>query len=119
MTDRIGIAGLEVFARHGVYEREHEEGQIFVVDLDVELDLSAAAASDDLGDTLDYGELAVAVRDRVADERWNLIERVAGRVADLVLEDPRVQRVRVTVHKPAAPVEVAVTDLFVTVDRAR
>jgi 7,8-dihydroneopterin aldolase/epimerase/oxygenase len=119
VSDRIGIAGLEVFAHHGVYEREHEDGQVFVVDLEVEIDLSAASASDDLSDTLDYGELAVAVRDRVADERWNLIERVAGRVAELVLEDPRVRRVRVTVHKPSAPIEVSVADLFVTVDRSR
>lgn len=117
MSDRITLTGLEVFAHHGVFDHEWEDGQVFVVDLVLEVDLSVPAGSDDLDDTVDYGALAASVRDRVAGERWNLIERVAERVADLVLEDPRVDRAVVTVHKPSAPMDVPVGDVSVTVAR--
>lgn len=119
MADRIGVAGLEVHARHGVYEHERRHGQVFLVDLELDVDLSAAAASDDVDDTVDYGALAEAVTARVSGEQWNLIERVASRVADLVLEDARVHRVLVTIHKPDAPMGVDVGDVFVTLERDR
>ncbi len=119
MTDQIVLRGIEVFARHGVFAEERERGQRFLVDVVAALDLSAASASDDLADTLDYGALVQAVHDRVATERWDLIERVAERVADLVLEDARVSAVEVTVHKPEAPIPVAVADVAVVIRRSR
>ena len=117
--DSISLTGLEVFARHGVLEHEKVEGQTFVVDVTADLDLSAARVSDDLADTLDYGTLAAAIHERVAGERWDLIERVAQRVVDLVLEDVRVSRATVTVHKPQAPIEVPFGDVTVTVTSER
>ena len=117
--DVISLKGIEVFARHGVLEEEQEQGQTFVVDVDASLDLTDASGSDDLNSTLDYGLLAEAVHDRVASERWNLIERVAQRVADVVMEDDRVQHVVVTVHKPEAPISVRFSDVSVTIQRSR
>jgi dihydroneopterin aldolase len=119
MTDSIKLRGIEVFAHHGVLAEEQDRGQVFLVDVDVALDLSEAAASDDLSTTLHYGELAQVIHDRVQGERWDLIEKVAGRVADLVLEDERVLRVDVTVHKPHAPIEVPFSDVSVTISRIR
>ena len=119
MTDRIKLTGIEVFAYHGVLTEEKERGQIFVVDVELFLDLADAASSDDLSATVHYGELAQAVHDRVKDERWDLIERVAGRVADLVLEDSRVEGVEVTIHKPSAPIDVPFSDVAVTISRLR
>lgn len=119
MTDSISITGIDVFARHGVLKDEQEQGQIFSVDVSLDLDLSRASVSDDVADTLDYGELARMVHDRVASERWNLIEKVADRVADLVLEDQRVSAVTVTVHKPDAPISVPFRDVSVSISRAR
>ncbi len=118
MNDRITVSGVEVFARHGVLESE-AEGQPFVVDVGLELDLSAAGKSDDIGDTVDYGDLASRIHRTVADERWNLIERVAERVAEVVLDDHRVMAVEVTVHKPRAPMPVAFDDVTVTIRRSR
>ncbi len=119
MSDRIVLRGVEVFAHHGVYPDERERGQRFVVDVEAELDLTQAGATDDLEATVDYGALAQSVSDRVAGERWDLIERVAQRVADLVLEDRRVSAVEVTVHKPEAPMPVPVEDVAVVVRRTR
>jgi dihydroneopterin aldolase len=119
VTDRIVLAGIEVFAYHGVFEEEQAEGQLFGVDVEIETDMSAAAASDDLADTIDYGLLADRVHQRVAEERWNLIEKVADRVADLVLEDPRVTAVSVTIHKPQAPIAVPFRDVTVVRRRSR
>ena len=119
VTDWIRLHGIEVFAHHGVLSEEQLRGQVFVIDVDLAIDLSEAADSDDLSTTVHYGDLAVAIRDRVASERWDLIERVAGRVADLVLENERVSRVDVTVHKPSAPIDVPFADVSVTISRSR
>ncbi|HEX2154270.1 MAG TPA: dihydroneopterin aldolase [Acidimicrobiia bacterium] len=119
MTDRIRLAGIEVYAHHGVLEREKEEGQLFSVDLELELDLSSASASDDITDTVDYGDLAEQVAGLVAGQRWNLIETLAERVADLVLDDPRIDAATVTIHKPQAPISVPFRDVSVTVRRSR
>ena len=116
-ADSIILRGLRVRAYHGVLERERAEGQPFVVDVTLWLDLSQAGRHDDLASTIDYGKLASQIHRRVSEERWNLIERVAERVADLVLEDRRVTRVAVTVHKPEAPIEVEFDDVSVTVVR--
>ena len=115
--DSITLRGLRVRAHHGVMERERVTGQTFVVDVKAFLDLSEAGTTDELPSTLDYGTLAEAIHRRVSGERWNLIERVAERVADLVLEDRRVVRVEVTVHKPEAPIGVEFEDVSVTVVR--
>lgn len=119
MTDRIVVSGIEVFAHHGVLEEEKQNGQLFAVDVELELDLRDAGRSDDLSDTVDYGALVEQVHRRVAEERWNLIETVAGRVSDLLLEDPRVSATTVTVHKPQAPIPVPFRDVVVTVHRSR
>jgi dihydroneopterin aldolase len=119
VTDSITITGIEVFAYHGVLPEEKEEGQRFVVDVEVSLDLSAAGDSDGLGETVDYGLLAQRIHDVVAAERWDLIERVAERVAETVLEDARITEVVATVHKPEAPIAVPFSDVAVTVRRGR
>ena len=115
--DSITLQGLRILAHHGVTDREREEGQTFLVDVTAWLDLSKAGLGDDLSTSVDYGTLAEAIHHRVAGERWNLIERVAVRVADLVLENHRVSRVEVTVHKPSAPIAVEFGDVAVTVVR--
>ncbi len=117
--DSIALRGIRVFAYHGVLPEERREGQEFLVDVTMRLDVAEAAHRDDLSATIDYAELARAVHDRVAGERWNLLERVAQRVAELVMEDPRVTEAEVAVHKPGAPVPVEVADVVVTVRRPR
>ncbi|ACU98518.1 MAG: dihydroneopterin aldolase [Saccharomonospora viridis] len=117
--DRITLTGLRVFGRHGVYEHEKRDGQEFVVDLTVWLDLSAAASSDDLDDTVNYGELAQVAADIVAGPPFDLIESVAGRIADEIMRDERLSAVEVTVHKPSAPIPLTFADVAVTVRRQR
>ncbi len=117
--DSIHIVGLEVFARHGVLPHEREHGQRFVVDVTLDVDLRAAAGSDDLADTIDYGALSAAIHDLVAGAPAALLETVAGRVADRCLEDPRVLHVEVTLRKPSAPVPVLVEEVAVTLRRPR
>jgi dihydroneopterin aldolase len=119
VTDRIDLTGIEVWGRHGALPEEKTKDQQFIVDVAVYLDTTTAAASDDLNDTIDYGKLAHDVHSMVAGESHNLIETVANRVAILVLDDPRVERVIVTVHKPQAPITVAFGDVSVTIDRTR
>jgi dihydroneopterin aldolase len=113
------LRGLRVRGRHGVFEHERRDGQDFLVDLTVWLDLGPAAASDDLADTLHYGELAERAAAVVAGEPFDLIEAVAGRIADDVLTDERVQAVEVVLHKPQAPIPLEFADVAVVVSRSR
>lgn len=119
MTDRISLTGIEVLAKHGVLDSEQRRAQLFRVDVSADLDLSEPSATDDLSDTLDYGELALEVREVVGSESHALIERVAGRVAETVLNHRQVEQVTVTVHKPHAPVDVVLDDVSVTITRGR
>jgi 7,8-dihydroneopterin aldolase/epimerase/oxygenase len=118
-VDRITVTGIEAFGHHGVLAHEREYGQPFVVDVALEVDLSAAGASDDLADTIDYGALAGDVAAIVGGEPVDLIESVAARIADCGLADARVQAVEVTVHKPAAPIPVVAREVAVTIRRTR
>ena len=117
--DRIELRGLRVRGHHGVFEHERTDGQDFVVDVTVWIDLAAAAASDDLADTLDYGALAQRTAAIVGGPPHDLIEAVAGRVADDVLTDPRVRSVEVTLHKPTAPIPLEFADVAVVLHRSR
>lgn len=119
MTDEIRLQGLRAYGYHGVFAEERERGQEFVVDLRLGLDLAPAAASDAVTDTVHYGELANSVVAAVERDPVDLIETLAARIADLVLQDARVQRVDVTIHKPSAPLEVAFGDVSVTLSRSR
>jgi len=119
VTDLIELRGLRARGFHGVYDFERAQGQDFVVDVGLELDLAAAAASDDVADTIHYGELAERLVAVVTGEPVRLIETLAHRLADVCLADPRVRAATVTVHKPQAPIPHEFGDVSVTVRRVR
>lgn len=119
MADRIALSGLRVRGRHGVYDVERRDGQAFVVDVVLEVDLAPAARSDDLADTVNYGELAERLVDVVAGEPVNLIETLADRLVAVCLADDRVTAAAVTVHKPHAPIPHEFADVAVTLRRTR
>jgi 7,8-dihydroneopterin aldolase/epimerase/oxygenase len=116
-SDRIGLRGLRAKGVHGVYPAERERAQEFVVDVELDLDLAPAARSDDVADTVHYGELAERIVAVVAGPSVNLIETLAGRIAEVCLTDGRVDAVTVTVHKPAAPIPHEFADVSVTLRR--
>ncbi len=119
MSDRLALRGLRCHGYHGVLDHERRDGQPFVVDVVLELDTRAAATSDALERTVDYGELAGSLARIVEGEPVNLIETLAQRLADACLADGRVEAVEVTVHKPQAPVPAAVDDVTLTIRRGR
>ncbi|WP_291046319.1 dihydroneopterin aldolase [Herbiconiux sp.] len=117
--DLLTLTGLEVFAHHGVFDFERENGQRFVIDVELALDTAPAAGADDLAQTVHYGELAIEISDAVAADPVDLIETLAERVAGVVLAHPPVQRVRVVVHKPDAPIPLPFSDVSITIVRHR
>lgn len=119
MTDRIHLRGVEAVGYHGVFPDEKRDGQTFVVDVVIELDLAAAGASDDLADTVSYADIAGEVVTRITGPSFDLIERLAEVVADDVLGRALVDAVTVTVHKPQAPVGHPFSDVAVEVHRRR
>ena len=117
--DEISITGIRAFGYHGVYPDEKRDGQEFVVDAQLMLSTARAAETDDVADTVHYGELAEAIAAIVAGDPVDLIETLASRIADVVLANDLVQMTRITVHKPSAPIAVPFTDVAVTVNRAK
>ena len=120
VTDRIELRGLTVRGNHGVFDHERRDGQDFVVDITVWIDLAGAAASDDLADTVDYGALAQCAADIVGGPARNLIETVAPEIAEGVMggDDP-IHAVEVVVHNPQAPIPLEFSDVAVVARRSR
>lgn len=120
MADRITLTGLRVRGHHGVFDHEKRDGQDFVVDVTVWLELAEAAATDALEHTLDYGALATRVADIVGGPPHDLIETVATEVTEHIMRwDDRLHAVEVTIHKPDAPIPLTFADVAVTVRRSR
>ena len=115
--DQIRLTGLRVRGFHGVLPAERRDGQDFVVDAVLWLDVREAAAADDLALTVDYGLLAERLAAVIEGDPVDLIETLASRLAELCLTDPRVSAVEVTVHKPSAPIARTFADVSVTVRR--
>ena len=119
MADRIELRGLAVRGNHGVFDHERRDGQDFVIDITVWIDLVDAAASDQLTDTYDYGVLAQRAADIVGGPARNLFETVSAEIAEDVMTDERVHAVEVVVHKPQAPIPLAFADVAVVARRSR
>lgn len=120
-ADRITLTALRVRGFHGVLPQERVDGQDFVIDATLHVDTRAAARADDLRHTLNYAELAERIADVVKGAPLNLIETLAGRIADAALAmgdaDAFVTAVDVTVHKPSAPIPLDFADVSVSIRR--
>jgi dihydroneopterin aldolase len=120
MTDRIFITGLTLHAYHGVMAHEAKVGQSFSIDMTLDIDLSAAARSDKVMDTVSYDKVVEVASDAFSSQRFRLIEAAAGKVADAILAAfPRVRAIEVTIHKPHAPIAATFSDVGVTISRKR
>src|ERR1700740_587702 len=120
MTDTIFIKGVVVHARHGVMEHETEVGQRFVIDLELYTDLSESSRTDRLADTVSYSNVVATATAAFRDDNYKLLERAAGAVADAILAAfPRIRTVKVTVHKPHAPIAAILEDVGVVLTRNR
>jgi dihydroneopterin aldolase/2-amino-4-hydroxy-6-hydroxymethyldihydropteridine diphosphokinase len=117
MSDRIVLTGVSATGYHGVLDFEKRDGQSFVVDVTLELDLGPAGRSDDLARTVSYADVADDVVRRVTGPSFDLIERLAQVIAEDALRRDLVDAVEVTVHKPDAPVGQPFSDVCVTVRR--
>lgn len=117
--DFLTLTGLKATAFHGVFEHERRDGQDFFIDLTVWLDIAGAASGDDLAKTIHYGELAEEVVAAVERDPVDLIETVVERIAEVILLHEAAEKVRVTLHKPSAPITVPFTDVSITITRSR
>ena len=100
--DRIFISALAVEAVISIYDWEREVKQKLEIDLEIWKDLRAAGKSDAIEDTLNYKSVAKRVLAFVEASSFRLVEALAGEIARIVLDEFKVERVRVTVHKPGA-----------------
>lgn len=119
MNDQIELRGLVAYGICGALPEEQERVQPLEVDLDVALDLRQPGQSDALGDTVDYGLLCALVERVITTECFTLLERLATRIAEVALEDERVDSVTVSVRKLEPPVPQQLTTSGVRITRGR
>ena len=120
MRDQIVLTGIHGFGYHGLFDQERKDGQDFFVDLTLAVDLGVASQSDAIEDTVNYAEITDLVVEEITTNPVNLIEKLAARIAERVLnQHPKVFSVVVTVHKPQAPVAAQLKDIAVVVTRIR
>lgn len=119
MPDQILITGIRGTGHHGVFAEERRDGQEFIVDVALDVDLRRSASSDDLADTVDYGIVASDIHALITGEPHDLIETLAEDIASACLRHAAVESVTVTVHKPQAPITVPFDDVAVRITRSR
>jgi 7,8-dihydroneopterin aldolase/epimerase/oxygenase len=120
MSDHIFVTALLVHAHHGVMPHEEEVGQRFVIDLELTVDLSRAGTSDKLADTVSYSSIVDTATRAFTGKSFRLVETAAAITAEALLAGfPKVSAVRVTVHKPHAPIAAIFNDVGVSILRQR
>ena len=117
--DKVTLTGIRVFGYHGVFDHEKKNGQEFIVDVDISYKTNKAIDTDNLKYTIDYAEVALLVKDIIEGESRNLIETVAEEIANKIMKKFDIKTVRVTLHKPNAPVDVELRDVSVSVERLK
>ena len=120
MNDQIYIKGLVIHAFHGVMPHEAKVGQSFTIDMMLDIDLSTAARSDKVADTVSYDQVVEVAKKAFLNQRLRLIEAAAGKIADAVLAAfPKVKAIAVTIHKPHAPIAATFDNVGITLTRKR
>jgi 7,8-dihydroneopterin aldolase/epimerase/oxygenase len=120
MTDQVFVRGLALHAYHGVMQHEAKVGQAFTLDLTLDIDLTTASRSDKLAHTVGYDQVVAVASEAFCGKRYRLIEAAAGAVIDAILERfPQVSAVRISVHKPHAPIAATFDDVGVSILRTR
>lgn len=118
--DKIFIRDLRLFAYHGVNPEEKENGQAFIINVDVALDTSRACETDDVNDTVSYAQVLKTVRQVFCEKKYNLLEAAAQACADAVLERfEKALRVDISVEKPDAPIKADFGSVGVFISRGR
>lgn len=115
--DHISLVGIEERGRHGMLDHERQDGQLFLVDADIYLDLQGAGASDRIEDTVDYSRVSALISRIITGPPCDLLEKVAAQIAEETLELENVQAVRICLHKPEAPLGLEKQDVKVTIWR--
>lgn len=115
--DHISLVGIEERGLHGMLDHERQDGQLFLVDADIYLDLQAAGASDQIADTVDYSRVSALISRIITGPPCDLLEKVATQIAEETLELTNVQAVRICLHKPEAPLGLEKEDVSVTIWR--
>ena len=116
-VDKICLKGLRFYARHGLYAEEKMRQQLFTVHVALDVDTAPAAATDDIANSVDYGQVYMHVKQIVEENCFNLLETLAERIASTLLQDERVQHVRVEVEKNHACYEGQFFSASVSIER--
>jgi len=116
--DKIKIKNLEVYAYHGVFPEENEKGQKFIISATLFCDIKEAGKTDNLTKTINYGEVSKMMHDFICKNMFQLIETVVERLAEkMLLTIPKLQKVKLQLQKPEAPIGLPFETVTVEIER--
>ena len=115
--DKVTLYNMKFFGFHGCEEFEQRNGQVFEVDVEFQTDLTVAGQTDSLADAVNYVEIFSRIKSVVEQERYRLLERVAQRIADVVLEEERIVSTTIRVRKPSVPLSGLLDGVQVEIHR--
>ncbi|NOY54204.1 MAG: dihydroneopterin aldolase [Deltaproteobacteria bacterium] len=118
-TDTIRIEGIEFYGYHGDLPEERELGQRYIVDIEMVRDCAEAGRSDRIEETIDYAAVAKRIDEIGRTERFHLVEALAERIAQIILEEFAPEKVQVNVTKPHPPIPLSIQKVGVTIRRTR
>ncbi len=118
-VDKVLITGIKTFGYHGVFEDEKKNGQTFIIDLEYSYDTNKATQTDDLIHAIDYGSVAIRTKAIVETGSFNLIEKLADHLAETLLKEFTFNSIKISIHKPNAPINLEFSDVVVVAERKK
>lgn len=118
IMEEIFIKELQVFGHHGVYENEKTNGQMFLIDCEIETEFSQAVASDNLAETVDYGNVCMFIKEYFSNHTYDLLEKVADELATkLMYAFSGISKITLAIHKPNAPIPMEFQSVGVRISK--
>jgi dihydroneopterin aldolase len=115
--DKIRINNIQLFAYHGVADEEQLLGQKFEIDVELNVDLSIAGKSDDLSKTVDYSYIYEIIKNEFCNSKFRLLETVAEKISEKLLNIELIQLVIIKIRKPNAPINGNFDSVEIEIER--
>lgn len=118
MMEQIVIEKLQVYGHHGVYEQEKKEGQTFLIDCVLDVSFGKAASTDDLENTVDYGNVCLFIKKYFMEHAFDLLETVAESLStEMMYAFPGIHKMRLKIRKPDAPIPMEFASVGVEITK--
>ena len=116
--DIIRLNNIEIYAFHGVKPEEKKLGQIFQIDVDIFVN-KLSSISDSIDDTIDYEKISKLITDNFNKSKYNLLETIAEKISDKILQIPKIIEVKIRIRKPSVSLNSICRSVEIEISRKK